>query len=915
MATSLDTPSAPDPGSAAKAVIDKSTIDAAFERKVAASTRSILIERFWLRLWLFFAVAGLFLAVSLAGFWSQLGFAAHILALFAFAAAGIAALAYAFLIAVPGREEAIRRIERTSGLPHRPASSYEDTLSARSSDPATLAIWQAHRARLARMLARLRVGPPRPRTHRFDPMALRALGLLSLLLAGGLAGEGALDRIRAAFHLGAPGLASDARLDAWVTPPTYTTKPPIMLADGQRPGVSLAREEGARFEVPVRSVLVIRASGTGGGELTVEFRPDGTKDIEHITSVPLKGLEGIAELKTEIKRSGVMTVPGQAQPWAFTVIPDLPPRITLLKTPEPTSRGSMKLQYKVEDDYGVVAAEARFEKLPEAAGDEKTAWARTELLKGPRPPLERPPHYALRLPQAGAAAAGKPGEAMTFLELGAHPWAGLRVRMTLEAKDAAGQTGRSEPREMVLPARRFTNPLARALIEQRRRLVDDPRYRPLVVKSLDALMIEPDGFIEPHAYLGIRTANSRLAHDRSRAALRSVVEQLWAVALRLEDGNLSDAERRLKDAQDKLSKALDDGASESEIEQLMKELREAMADYVQQLAKQNENQPDQNADDKDAQQLGQNDLERMMRQMEQAAKNGSREQAQQMLSEMRDLMDRLQAGKNGDKADREASRQMQKKMDELGDVIGQQQKLMDDTFNEMKRQGDQGDKGQNGKQHGGRDSKGQKGEGQKGEGQAQNKGDKGKPQRGQKGEKGQSSKGGEQGQGEQGESGENAEGGSQSGQGLRDRQKGLAEQLDKLKGELKRAGAGGNKDIDAANEAMEEAERSLDQGELEDATGQQGEALERMRKGAQQMQQEMAKNGRNRYGENGDTPRDPLGRPQKSQGPDAGASVKVPSEIDVQRAREILEELRKRSAEQTRPPNELDYLGRLLKRF
>jgi hypothetical protein len=88
-----------------------------------------------------------------------------------------------------------------------------------------------------------------------------------------------------------------------------------------------------------------------------------------------------------------------------------------------------------------------------------------------------------------------------------------------------------------------------------------------------------------------------------------------------------------------------------------------------------------------------------------------------------------------------------------------------------------------------------------------------------------------------------------------------------------------------------------------------------MRQGAQQMQQEMARNGRQRYGDSGDAPRDPLGRPQRAQGPDAGTSVKVPKEIEMQRAREILEELRRRSAEQTRPPVELDYLDRLLKRF
>lgn len=890
----------------------KAAIDAAFERKVALSKRSIQFERFWLRLWAVFAVAGLFLVVSFAGVWPRLGYWPHVGLLALFAVAGLAAFARAVWLEEPAREAAIRRIEGVSGIAHRPASSYEDTLSSRTDDPATRAIWQAHRARLAAMLAKLKVGPPRPATHRHDPMALRVLGVLSLLLAAGLLGDRADDRILSAFRLGPPGLASDARLDAWVTPPAYTAKPPVMLADGQRPGVSLARDDGRPFEVPERSVLIIRASGTGGGQLTVAFKPDGGGDSQPLTSEPVKGIDGIAELRTELRRSGVMSVPGQPKAWAFTVIKDQPPTIALIKDPEPTARGSMKLQYKVEDDYGVVSAEARFAKLPEAKGDEKTAWARTEVLRGPRPPLERPPRYALRLPKAGAAAAAKPGEAMTYLELGAHPWAGLRVAMTLEAKDAAGQIGKSEKREMVLPARRFTKPLARALVEQRRKLVADARYRRQVVKAMDALMIAPEGFIEPHAYLGMKTATVRLQRDRTRAGLASVIDQLWHIALRIEDGNLSDAERRLKDAQDKLSKALDDGASEEEIERLMKELRAAMNDYVEQLAKQSEGQDDQaEGQDKDPQQLGQNDLERMLRDMEKAAKNGAREQAQQMLSEMRDLMDRLQAQKNGEKGDREAGRQMQKKMDELGEAIGQQQKLMDDTFNAMKMEGQKNQPGSKQGQ-GGKDGKAKPGQpGDKGDGKSasKNKGQKGGP----KGQKGQGENDAE-GADEQGESADQGEGGMHQGEGLGQRQKKLAEQLDKLKRDLKQLGAG-NQELDAANEAMEEAERAINEGALDDATQQQADALDKMRKGAQQMQQDAAKNGKNRYGQNGDAPRDPLGRPQKSTGPDAGASVKVPSEIDVQRAREILEELRKRSAEQTRPPTELDYLERLLKRF
>ena len=57
------------------------------------------------------------------------------------------------------------------------------------------------------------------------------------------------------------------------------------------------------------------------------------------------------------------------------------------------------------------------------------------------------------------------------------------------------------------------------------------------------------------------------------------------------------------------------------------------------------------------------------------------------------------------------------------------------------------------------------------------------------------------------------------------------------------------------------------------------------------------------------------GRPQRTEGPDLGTSVKLPDEIDAQRAREILEELRRRLGERFRPDLELQYLERLLRRF
>jgi DNA anti-recombination protein RmuC len=136
-----------------------------------------------------------------------------------------------------------------------------------------------------------------------------------------------------------------------------------------------------------------------------------------------------------------------------------------------------------------------------------------------------------------------------------------------------------------------------------------------------------------------------------------------------------------------------------------------------------------------------------------------------------------------------------------------------------------------------------------------------------------------------------------------------------LQRDLDELGLGSPEQLDAAREAMESAEQALEGQQYGEAAEQQGRALDEMRQSAQSMAQQMLQQMPSRYGQTGDSPRDPLGRPQRSQGPDLGTSVKVPDQIDMQRAREILEELRRRLGEATRPEIELDYLERLLRRF
>lgn len=897
-----------------------------FVRKVRLSKIALFFERLWPRLWVLLGLAAVFAALSLAGLWPLLPDLVHKSALALFALAAVASLVFAVRVPWPTRDDAVRRIERRSGVPHRPASSYEDTLSAQSGSTETSALWLAHRERLARAIDRLKVGNPSPRADRFDPFAVRVLALLVLVPAALLVNGSVRERLASAFNFTDDRLLANARLDAWVTPPPYTALAPILLADGG--GVSNSSETQTKLiEVPERSLMTVRGVGFSDAGVVLEVLSEGAASAEIIkpeaavvstsagTPAAAKpkaaNTSGISEIRFEIKKSAVIrALNGSRQlgQWTFGVIPDQLPTIALSKELDRTPRGSLKLTYKAEDDYGIASATAKLRQAPPKPSDPSKAWASAKALDGPRLPLEKPPVLVLKIPKPGE----KVVDASTLLELGSHPWAGQRVEMWLEATDVGGQIGRSAPIEIVLPARRFKKPLARAVIEQRRKLSEDSRNRPIVARALDALTLEPEGYIETSGiYLGLRTAFYRLQSDGSREAMRETVAQLWELALKIEDGALSDAERALKDAQDKLADALQKGADDQEIQDRIAELKQKLNEYLQEMQKnaQKENgDTDQSNQDQQEQsteqELGQKDLDEMMKELEKNAREGSREDAEKMLSDLKELMERLQANNSPEaKAEQKRAAEMMKKMDALSDLSGKQQQLMDDTFKQQNQNGEQMPGGSQ-DDPSGQNSPNSK-QGQKGQGQQQGK-NGGQPE--QQG-------GGQQGEGQQGKDGQGV-GERQKGESdLGKRQAQLRKELEQLKKDLEELGAGDPDKLGKAEDAMGQAEDALGEKDFEEAAEKQGEALDQMRQSAQSMAEQMQKNAQQKMGRGGDTPRDPLGRPQRSQGPDLGTSVKVPNAIDAQRAREILDELRKRSGENLRPSIELDYIDRLLRRF
>jgi uncharacterized protein (TIGR02302 family) len=819
---------------------------------------SLLWERLWPALAVLATALGLFLAFSWAGLWLVLPPLARAIALVVFVIVTAAAAAPLALLRLPSIADGLRRLDRNSGQTHRPATAVSDKIAANQSDPVTQALWQAHIERALLSARKLKAGWPMPRLARRDPMALRALVLILAVVTYFAAGGEHWKRVAAAFDWRGVVAPANFRIDAWVTPPAYTGRPPVMLA-GLRPGET--PQGAAPVSVPAGSELVIRSSGNVHFDVARKGALDPVPPDAH-ASLPA----GSEEQRFTIKGDGTATVQGIGGgdlSWTFNAIPDRAPTIALIKEPERQARGSLRLDYKMEDDYGVVEAHAEFALKDDDSPDGAH-------------PLFKAPEFPLTLPQQRTRA----GAAQTTRDLSDHPWAGAKVEVTLVARDEAGNEGRSEPVEFQLPERVFVKPLARALIEERRMLALDANAKTTVLTALDALAIAPDKFTpEASIYLGLRSLYHDLDHAKSDDQLREVVARMWDMALHLEDGNVSQTEQALRQAQEALRQALERGASDEELKKLMEDLRAAMDKYLQALAEEMRKNPQQLSRplDRNMRTLSDRDLKSMLDRLENLARSGNKDAARRLLDEMQSMLENLQMARPGAQGD-DGDDDMMSALDELGDMIRKQQQLRDKTFKQ------------------GQDMRRDRQRQQQGQGQQQ----LGDLQQGQ--------------------------------QALRDR-------LNKLLDQLRQHGLGnpgqqqqgqngekGESDMDklgSAGEAMGEAEGELGQGDADSAVDSQGRALDAMRKGAQGLAQSMQQNGvgqgPGQPGRNGraraqqDT--DPLGRPMRGREYGDDVTVKVPGEIDAQRARRILEELRKRFGEGYRPQLELDYIERLLKDF
>jgi uncharacterized protein (TIGR02302 family) len=454
-------------------------------RALGRARWTILWERLWPALASLATAIGLFLAVSWLGLWlwlPPLGRAIGVGVFFLLTAAAFAPL---LMLRLPSRMDGLRRLDRNTGLQHRPATAIADEIATPDRDVHALALWRAHVERALRAAKTLKAGLPAPRLALRDPFALRALVAVLVVATFVAAGGERIKRVASAFDWQGVIVPANFRIDAWVSPPTYTGRPPLIL-QGLRPGEPV--QNAAAISVPAGSTLVIRATGirldvvASGG---LADPPSGAQTVN---------VKGTEERRFVINDAGAATVRGAASSdvtWQFTAIPDRPPTIALAKDPEGQARGALLLAYKVEDDYGVIGAQAAFRR-PDGKGTNGN----------PPRSLYTAPDFPLVLPQART----RNGVGQTTKDLTEHPWAGVDVTMTLVARDEAGNEGESAPFELRLPERPFSKPIARALVEQRRNLALDGDAQATVLNALAALTLAPERFnMESNVFLGLRS--------------------------------------------------------------------------------------------------------------------------------------------------------------------------------------------------------------------------------------------------------------------------------------------------------------------------------------------------------------------------------------------------------------------------
>ena len=747
----------------------------------------------------------------------------------------------------PTSGETKQRVEADAPLPAGTITALDDHPVIADSSIGQ-ALWLAHQKKMQAIIARIKIKRPHSVLARNDVLALRVLAVLSLFAGFIIAGSSWSQRIETAFY---PGYlftnSSDATLEAWINAPEYAVLPPLFLSTETQNNISVLA--GSEFVIRVTGVRRAPFISVNGKN----------KSKQKLTELSDKVFEGRIIIETPVK----LSITGSAKAsWDIGQKIDTLPVIEFSEQPEATILDELGFAIAASDDFGI-----------------EQVW----LLIGTGVPgdFTKTDRIKLTLPTT------KQIDQKIELDLTQHLLAGLPVTLHLEAIDGAGQTGQSQPAQLILPEKLFIQPLAKAIAEQRllimrspeqysnpppnkqptvllgndRLFTEQPLFRlsqaPVKIQRATALMRSimraPEiGIKDPYVWLGLSYVQQKLQTAKVRNDLNDLNLQMWQISLRAEGGELETAAAAMRLAEKALQNGLLLGAAPSELQRLSQKYEMAVKRYLQALAKQALQQQGENGGAGGNAMTG-DELQEMLKALQELTEIGATNDARALLKALAELLQNLKMqmanGGQGDGSQNDiVSEAMRKALEELGEMLGQQREILD---------------------------------------QAQ----------------------------QQNNAAENGETGKQSDQGnqsdMAEQQGSLQDSLNELAGSDTLQASNARSALKEAESAMGEAGAALQQGDNEQALSAGLEALGQLREGAQTLAGEMLDR---REGNRRSANRDPFGR-QSSSGSQSADGTLVPDTIDPQQARKILQELRKRAAEQQRPKQELEYLDRLLERF
>jgi uncharacterized protein (TIGR02302 family) len=829
---------------------------------LAVAWENITLAFWWPACW-----AALFAALWLLQIPGIMGKSGNAIAFIVFAAGGIYFLWCALGIFIwPDRDMIDRRLERASGLEHRPLTLLEDQLANPDRETAR-ELWEQGQTNAAGVLHRLRAFFPRPILAKQDPHALRAFVLILLATGFIVAGPQWKERLHSGLtpfsYTRQTAVSDDIAL--WITPPEYTGLPQIMLQGA-------GRYKNA-IDVPADSIIKARVRGWFG---TPELVMGETRlRLTHMDKKNWSAESPMVFSDTIEIKQGFLT--RLRLPVNF--ITDQPPEIALRGEPAALEKGTLQIPLAIKDDYGARTLTMKMTLDPSIAED---------------PPLGAPVEETrniITIPKMDT-------ELQPVYDLSWHPWAGLPVVIEITAKDYIGQSVQLAPIRMTLPERPFFHPVAKKLVELRKRLIWTPGAAiPNASYELERIMASPSEYEgDIVAFLSLRSMASRLYYDPTEKSALAVIPQLWDTALRIEEGNLTMASRDLHKAQQALQKLLDDpNATDEQIAEAMEQLQQAMGQYFREMARELQKQMAAQGGempmmDPEALQnmLNGEDIQAFLDQLRAQALSGDRDSAQQMLSHLQQMMDGLNSSAGGGGVPPEMQ-EMMEQMGGLKKLIEKQQVLLDETQGRTGEMSGHEEKSYPDflpadpefmQQWGGED---------------QMPPPPSAPQ--------------DQGGGIQGP----------DMSGARERQEGLRKDLgdlmleaDEALGEIPEGMQKSEQEMRGSSEQLGANRPDLSAPHQQQAIDHLKDAMESMNKQMAQMMKQMTMLSL------GMGPLDPLGRPLDNEGGPSlmpGSKVKIPDKAERKRAQEILRTLRQRSGELDRPDYELEYYQRLMKQF